>query len=140
VDIDQYEAPADGRREDYICKIKWYSVFSFQHADFGKSMMSRWKRDKDTISSWQSFVVFESILTADGQVEGSGDEFTLNSKDYRYILKPGHASRIRSIPFSLFQVMGEQDWSMWSRRQLQGREVRSILHLLHFSSSRHPRQ
>ena len=57
VDIDQYQAPADGRREDYICRFKMYGQFSFQQPDFRKSTIPRWKRGRDATASWQSFVV-----------------------------------------------------------------------------------
>jgi len=57
VDIDQYQAPADGRREDYICRFKVYGQFSFQQPDFRKSTIPRWKRGRDATASWQSFVV-----------------------------------------------------------------------------------
>ena len=57
VDIDQYQAPADGRREDYICRFKVYGQFSFQQPDFRKSTIPRWKRGRDAIASWQTFVV-----------------------------------------------------------------------------------
>ena len=60
VDIDQYQAPADGRREDYICRFKAYGQFSFQQPDFRKSTIPRWKRGRDAIASWQSFVVSTS--------------------------------------------------------------------------------
>lgn len=57
VDIDQYSAPADGRREDYISRFKVYGQFSFQQPDFRKSTMPKWKLGRDAIASWQTFVV-----------------------------------------------------------------------------------
>lgn len=57
VDIEQYEAPTDGRREDYICRFRAYGQFSFQQPEFRKSTMPLWKRGRDKIASWQSFVV-----------------------------------------------------------------------------------
>jgi hypothetical protein len=57
VDIEQYEAPTDGRREDYICKFKAHGQFSFQQPEFRKSTMPLWKRGRDNIARWQTFAV-----------------------------------------------------------------------------------
>ena len=60
VDIDQYQAPSDGRREDYVCRFKVYGQFSFQQPDFRKSTLPKWKRGRDAIASWQTFIVHPS--------------------------------------------------------------------------------
>jgi hypothetical protein len=102
VDIDQYSAPADGRREDYISRFKVYGQFSFQQPDFRKSTMPKWKLGRDAIASWQTFVVYYlwPFLQLTSQVDGTTCEFSVNSRDCRFILKPGQATRVRSIPFS----------------------------------------
>jgi hypothetical protein len=102
IDIDQYQAPPDGRRDDYICKFKVYGLFSFQQPDFRKLTMPKWKRGRDAIASWQAFVVYISntYQWLIAQVDGTSCEFSVNSRDCPYLLKPGHAARVRSVPFS----------------------------------------
>jgi len=101
VDIDQYQAPSDGRREDYVCKFKVYGQFSFQQPDFRKSTLPKWKRGRDAIASWQTLTVYLFVLPSlIVQVDGTSCEFSVNSKDCPYLLKPGQATRVRSIPFN----------------------------------------
>lgn len=108
IDIDQYQAPPDGRRDDYTCKFKIYGQFSFQQPDFRKSTLTKFKkRQPDAMGSWQAYIV-SSRFSADPwcrkctneQVDGTAFEYTVYSRDCPYHLKPGQAARVRSIPFS----------------------------------------
>jgi hypothetical protein len=54
IDIDQYQAPIDGRKDEYLCKFKASGHFSFQQPNLRKSM---WKGQGAPNSSWKSFLV-----------------------------------------------------------------------------------
>jgi len=59
--------------------------------------MEAWKRCDSKLANILGISSYFFSLTK--QVDGTTCEFSINSRDYPYILKPGQATRVRSIPF-----------------------------------------
>jgi hypothetical protein len=70
IDINQYQAPTDGRRDEYICKFKISAQFSFQQPGVQKTKLQMWKGQGTPNSGWKSSIVRDastSLIGAGGR-------------------------------------------------------------------------
>jgi hypothetical protein len=70
IDINQYQAPTDGRKDEYICKFKMSALFSFQQPGVQKTKLQLWRGQRTPNSGWKSSIVSKvrtSLICAGGR-------------------------------------------------------------------------